>query len=262
MKGAGSILEINRLSKFFGGVTALNDVSFHVNRGTITAIIGPNGSGKTTLLNIISGLYRANAGEILFNGKNIYGIKPHQVCYLGITRTFQTLHLFQDMTALENMMVGYHSRTSSEFIACLAKTLKVRREEKEAHERAMEVLNFVHLGGRENQPTSSLPFDDQKRLELARAIISRPKMILLDEPVAGLNISETEKMGDTILKLKESGITILLVEHDMNLVMWISDIIMVLNYGEKIAQGLPEEIQKDESVIAAYLGGYRGIIDS
>ena len=256
MKGAGPMLEVVNLNKSFGGIMALTDVSFQVNRGTITALIGPNGAGKTTLLNVISGIYLASAGEILFEGSNISGILPHQVTYLGIARTFQNLQVFQNMTALENVMVGFHSRTSSEFVACLARTLKVRREEKEVREKALEMLHFVNLAGREDQPGSSLPCGDQKRLELARALVSRPKMILLDEPVSGLNTSETEEMAGLMLKLKESGITIVLVEHDMNLVMRVSDMIVVLNYGEKLAQGRPAEIQNDDRVIAAYLGDY------
>ena len=250
------MLEIVGITKTFGGIMALMDVSFHVNRGTITAIIGPNGAGKTTLLNVISGIYRASEGEIFFEGKNISGIRPHQVSYLGITRTFQNPQVFKNMSALENVMVGFHSCTSSEFLACLARTSKVRSEEKETREAAMETLDFVKLTDRLNQPGSSLPCGDQKRLELARALVSRPKMILLDEPVSGLNASETEDMADLILKLKEAGITILLVEHDMNLVMRVADMIVVLNYGEKFAEGRPAEIQNDERVIAAYLGHY------
>ena len=250
------MLEIVSLTKTFGGIMALMDVSFHVNRGTITAMIGPNGAGKTTLLNVISGIYLASEGKILFEGKNISSIQPYRVTYLGIARTFQSPQVFQNMSALENVMVGFHSRTSSEFVACLARTLKVRCEEKETRERAMEMLDFVNLADRQDQPASSLSCGDQKRLELARALVSGPKMILLDEPVSGLNASETEEMADLILKLKASGITILLVEHDMNLVMRVADMIVVLNYGEKLAEGRPTEIQHDNRVIAAYLGDY------
>ena len=256
MKRAKAMLEVVNVNKFFGGIMALMDVSFRVDRGTITAMIGPNGAGKTTLLNVITGIYMASAGEILFEGKNISGIRPHQVSYLGISRTFQNLQVFQNMSALENVMVGSHCRTSAGFIACLARTLKVRREEKEVRNRAMEMLGFVNLAGRQNQPGSSLPCGDQKRLELARALVGHPKLVLLDEPVSGLNNSETEEMGDLILKLKESGMTVLLVEHDMNFVMRVSDVIVVLNYGEKLAQGSPAEIQNNDMVIAAYLGDY------
>jgi ABC-type branched-subunit amino acid transport system ATPase component len=256
MKETDPMLEVINLNKSFGGIMALTDVSFQVDRGTITALIGPNGAGKTTLLNIISGICFASAGKILFEGSNISGIRPHQVTYLGITRTFQNLQVFQNMTVIENVMVGFHSRTSSEFVACLARTLRVKREEKEVREKAAKMLHFVNLAGREDQPGSSLPCGDQKRLELARALVSRPRMVLLDEPVSGLNTSETEEMADLILKLKESGITVLLVEHDMNLVMQVSDMIVVLNHGEKLAQGRPAEIQNDDRVIAAYLGDY------
>ena len=250
------MLEVVELNKSFGGIMALTNVSFHVNPNTITAIIGPNGAGKTTLLNVISGIYLASAGEIFFEGNNITGFQPHEITYLGITRTFQNIQIFQNMSALENVMVGLHSRTSSGFIACLARTPKVRREEKEIRERATDMLDFVHLAGREDQPSGSLSCGNQKRLELARALVSRPKMILLDEPVSGLNPLETEEMASLILKLKESGITIVLVEHDMNFVMQVADTIVVLNYGEKLTQGLPTEIQRDERVIAAYLGDY------
>lgn len=248
------MLEVLELCKSFGGIMALMNVSFHAPPASLTAIIGPNGAGKTTLLNIISGVYLKSAGEILFDGKRITGMQPHQVAYLGITRTFQNLQVFDNMTALENVMVGFHSCTSSGFVACLARSWKVRREEREVRQRAADMLKRVNLAGRENQPGSTLAYGDQKRLELARALMSRPKMILLDEPVSGLNASETADMAELIVKLKESGITILLVEHDMNFVMQVSDEIVVLNYGEKLAQGTPLDIQNDDRVIAAYLG--------
>jgi len=249
------MLEVVELCKSFGGIMALMNVSFHADQAGLTAIIGPNGAGKTTLLNIISGVYLGSSGEVLFDGKRITGMQPHEVAYLGITRTFQNLQVFHNMTALENVMVGFHSCTSAGFVACLARSWKVRREEREVRQRAAEMLKWVNLAGREHQPGAALPYGDQKRLELARALISRPKMILLDEPVSGLNTSETAHMAELIVKLKESGITIVLVEHDMNFVMQISDKIIVLNYGEKLAQGKPFDIQNDDRVIAAYLGG-------
>ena len=249
-----SMLEVVELCKSFGGIMALMNVSFHADRASLTAIIGPNGAGKTTLLNIISGVYLKSAGEILFDGKRITGMQPYQVACLGITRTFQNLQVFDNMTVLENVMVGFHSCTSSGFAACLARSWKVRREEREVRQRAADMLKWVNLAGRENQPGSALAYGDQKRLELARALMSRPKMILLDEPVSGLNASETADMAELIVKLKESGITVVLVEHDMNFVMQVSDEIVVLNYGEKLAQGTPLDIQHDDRVIAAYLG--------
>jgi branched-chain amino acid transport system ATP-binding protein len=248
------MLEIVNVNKSFGGIMALLDVSFVVEKGTITALIGPNGAGKTTLLNVISGVCLPDSGDILFGGKRISGMRPHQVTSLGMTRTFQNLQVFQNMSVLENVMVGCHTRTSSGFMACLVRTLRLRQEERETREKAMERLHFVNLADREGHPASSLPCGDQKRLELARALVSRPQMVLLDEPASGLNSAETDEMASLILKAKASGTTVLLVEHDMNLVMHVADTIVVLNYGERIAEGTPREIQGNEGVVEAYLG--------
>jgi ABC-type branched-subunit amino acid transport system ATPase component len=250
------MLELINLKKSFGGLTAVNNVSFRANRESITAIIGPNGAGKTTLFNIISGFFLPNEGKILFEGKDITGFHPHQVCYLGITRTFQNLQIFQNMTVMENVMVGYHMKTSSGFLSSMVRTRHVKREEEDTRKRTKEILALFNLTNREIQQGSSLAFGDQKRLELARALVSHPKMILLDEPAAGLNTYETEELAKFILKQRESGIAIVLVEHDMNLVMEISDFVIVLNYGEKIAEGTPREIQNNQRVITAYLGNY------
>jgi len=254
MENHQPILRVENLLKRFGGLVALNHVSFEVAPKTISAIIGPNGAGKTTALNIISGIYPPTSGRIVFKGKGISSLKPHQIAYQGITRTFQNLQVFRNMTVLENVMVGLHSKTGSEFTSCLLHLPRLIREERIVKEEAFRVLAFLHLEDKADLISSSLPYGDQKRVEIARALAASPGLILMDEPVAGLNLKETEEMSELILKIKETGITILLVEHDMNLVMAISDEITVLNYGEKIAQGNPAEIQMDERVTQAYLG--------
>ncbi len=254
MNRSETMLSADRLRKAFGGVLAVNDVSFDVTRNQITAIIGPNGAGKTTILNLITGVYPLTSGSILFEEKRISGFKPFQIASQGITRTFQNLQVFQNMTVLENVMVGLHTQTRSEFCSCLLHLPKVRKEEKIVKEEGYELLCFFNLEKKADWLSSNLPYGEQKRLEIARALAGKPKMILLDEPVAGLNIRETEKISELILKIKEKGITIILVEHDMNLVMGISDQIMVLHYGQKISEGTPRVIRMDPKVIQAYLG--------
>ena len=254
MVNDGSILRVEDLLKSFGGLIALHHVSFHVAKERIYALIGPNGAAKTTALNTISGIYPPNSGRIIFDGKDITGLKPHRIAYHGITRTFQNLQVFRNMTVLENVMIGLHSRTKCEFTSCLLHLPSLIKEERMVRERATEVLQFLNLEGKAQVTSGSLPYGDQKRVEIARALAASPRLILMDEPVAGLNLRETEEMSEIILKIKEAGITILLVEHDMNLVMAICDEITVLNYGEKIAEGKPGEIQMDERVTEAYLG--------
>ena len=254
MSDSEVILRVDQLHKAFGGVVAVCDVSFRVTTHAITAIIGPNGAGKTTLLNLITGIYPPISGKILFEEKVISGLKPFQIAFQGITRTFQNLQVFQNMTVLENVAVGLHTQTKSEFLSCLLSLPTVKKEEKIAKEDSYSILRFLNLEKRAEWLSSRLPYGEQKRLEIARALAGKPKLMLLDEPVAGLNLKETEEMSELILKIKEQGTTILLVEHDMNLVMGISDKIVVLNYGEKISEGTPGEVQKDSRVIHAYLG--------
>lgn len=248
------VLVAESVRKEFGGLAALADLSFHLQEGEIRAIIGPNGAGKTTAINIITGIYPPTSGKIIFESRVISGMKPFLIARMGIARTFQNIQIFQNMTVLENVMVGLHSRTGSEFLSCLFHLPGVRREEKFIREKAFEILGFLKLSDKAHWVSAGLPYGLQKRLEIARAMAAKPKVLLLDEPVAGLNVSETEEMSQLILGIRERGISIILVEHNMNLVMGISDGITVLNYGVKIAEGSSGEIQKNEEVIKAYLG--------
>jgi len=251
---AEKILEARNITLRFGGLEALNGLSFSVDPRQIVSIIGPNGAGKTTLLNTITGVYPLDSGEILFRGSSISRLKTHQIAALGVHRTFQQSQLFHDLTVLENVMVGMHPKTQSGFWGGVLHFPRERREEKETREKAESWLDFLGLGPQASQPASQIPIADQRRLEIARAMAGDPEIILLDEPVAGLNIRETEAMGDLILRLKREGQTIILVEHNMHLVMGISDRLVVLHHGSKIGEGRPEEIQKDARVIEAYLG--------
>lgn len=248
------ILKIKGLRKKFGGIVALQGVDFSLDFKYIKAIIGPNGAGKTTIFNIISGLYPPTEGEIWFKGERIDRLKPHLISKKGISRTFQNVQIFGNMSVVENVMVGCHPWSRSEFLACIFKSRKAKEEEKRIYSRAMQLLEFVGLQDKANMPASSLTFHQQRLVEIARALATNPELILLDEPVAGLNIRETRQMGELICKIKEMGVSVLLVEHDMDLVMDISQQIVVLNSGQVIAEGTPRQIQNDEKVIAAYLG--------
>ena len=251
---SGEILVITGLEKSFGGLRAISELNLSVPVGKIQAVIGPNGAGKTTLFNLITGILPATRGDFIFSGKKLNGLKPHQIAGRGISRTFQNVELFAHMTALENVMLGRHSRMQADIFQAGLRLPGMRREERECRERAFEELQFMGLVEKATLDALSLPLGEQKLLEIARALATEPKLLLLDEPAAGLNPRDTAQLSQTILKIRERGITILLVEHDMNVVMEISDIVSVLNYGRKIAEGSPREIQRNPEVIAAYLG--------
>lgn len=252
-----AFLQVSGITKQFGGLLAVDNVSFEVEKGEIISIIGPNGAGKTTVFNMLTGVYQIDKGEIIFEGKPIHNHTPQEIVVAGISRTFQNIRLFSDLRVIENVLVGTHIHTKYSFIDSFFRTPRFRKEEAELTVKAVRILQSIGLGDQIDNYAKNLPYGDQRKIEIARAIATDAKIILLDEPAAGMNPQESEELLRFIRELRDKGYTIILIEHDMSVVMNISDRIYVIDHGKQIAQGLPEEIAKNERVIEAYLGGVK-----
>ena len=247
-------LRVTALSKAFGGVLAVDQVSFDLEAGKVNSIIGPNGAGKTTLLNLLTGLYAPSAGQVAFDGAEVTGLAPHRLAARGMARTFQNLQLFFNMSAIENVMVGRHLRERAGWLAAMLRFPRLAAGERESREEAAQLMQFVGLGEYLDARADAMPYGALKRLEIARALGGKPKLLLLDEPAAGLNQTETQAINALIVRLAQSGVTVVLVEHNMRLVMGVSDHIVVLDYGRKLCEGTAEHVRNDPRVIEAYLG--------